>query len=246
MTKSEQINELVTALSLAQGEISGAVKESKNGFFKSSYADLAAVMDAIRKPFLNNGLSYSQTTRITDGGNTVLITTLFHKSGQLLSGEYPVGPTKNDPQSLGSAMTYARRYALSAIAGVAQVDDDGEAAMNRGAASSGGMESNNSNKKQKNNPHANDPLYQMADQDGHQLGSYVESGLGDYVMKFGKHKGTTFGTLGVESVRSYLSSLERLAKKDGKALSGDAKDFKDNAEAFIKANSPDFEESIPF
>ena len=126
--QSENINELASALSRAQSEIEGAVKDAQNPFFKSKYADLGSVMDAIRAPFSKNGLSYSQTTKITDNGNIVLVTALMHSSGQWISGEYPVKPMDEKPQSVGSAITYARRYALSAIAGVAQIDDDGNAA----------------------------------------------------------------------------------------------------------------------
>lgn len=125
MNKSEQINELAAALSLAQKEIEGAIKDTTNTFFKNKYADLSSVMDALRDPFSKNGLSYAQCSRVTDAGQLVLVTMLMHKSGQWISGEYPVRGVKDDPQALGSATTYARRYALSAICGVSQVDDDG-------------------------------------------------------------------------------------------------------------------------
>lgn len=131
MQKSEQINELAKALSNAQSEIEGAVKDAANSFFKSKYADLASVMDAIRKPFAKNGLSYVQSTRIEATGAVVLETILMHTSGQWTLGEYPVQGKDNTPQAIGSAMTYARRYSLSAMTGVAQIDDDAEAAMGR-------------------------------------------------------------------------------------------------------------------
>jgi hypothetical protein len=73
-----------------------------------------------------------QTTKAIEGGATALITTLAHTSGQFISGEYPLCPAKSDPQGQGSALTYARRYALSAILGiVTDEDDDAESAMNR-------------------------------------------------------------------------------------------------------------------
>lgn len=129
MQKSEQINELSKALCAAQSEIDGAIKDSTNPFFKSKYADLASVMEALKKPFQKNGLSFVQSSRVTETGNLVLVTMLLHSSGQWISGEYPVKGIKDDPQALGSATTYARRYALSAMCGVAQVDDDANAAM---------------------------------------------------------------------------------------------------------------------
>lgn len=132
MGQSEQINELATALSMAQSEITGAVKDAENPFFKSSYADLLSVWDAARVPLTKHGLCVVQTTDVaTPSGDIDLVTTLAHKSGQWISGRLPIMPVKKDPQGIGSAITYARRYALSAIVGIAQMDDDGEAASKR-------------------------------------------------------------------------------------------------------------------
>lgn len=134
MNQSEQINELTTALSKAQGVMSHAAKETENTFFKSKYATLAACLDAVREPLAANGLSVTQRTHIDSAGGIVLITTLWHSSGQFLSSEYPILPVKNDPQGLGSALTYARRYTLSSITGIAQDDDDGNVASGKAAA----------------------------------------------------------------------------------------------------------------
>ena len=131
MNKSETIGKLAEALSKAQGMMKGAIKDSENPFFKSVYADLASVWDACREPLSKNGLSVTQTTRIADNGEPVIITTLLHSSGEWMSGELLVKPVKADPQSVGSAITYGRRYALSAIVGIAPEDDDGEKAQGR-------------------------------------------------------------------------------------------------------------------
>ena len=130
---SEQINELATALAKAQGDLKGAKKDSKNPFFHSSYADLASVWDACREPLSKNGLSVVQTTDWVVGEEhcLLLLTTLLHSSGQWITGKLLIKPVKDDPQGLGSAITYARRYALSAIVGVAAEDDDAESAMGR-------------------------------------------------------------------------------------------------------------------
>lgn len=125
--KSEAINELAAALAIAQGQITGALKDSANPFFKSKYADLASVWDACREHLSKNGLAVIQTTREDIEGVTVE-TTLAHKSGQYISGLLRMFPKDKSPQAYGSAMTYARRYALAAIVGVAQVDDDANAA----------------------------------------------------------------------------------------------------------------------
>lgn len=130
--KSEQINELATALAKAQGQIEGAKKDTQNPFFKSKYADLASVWEAIRKPLSENGLSVVQTTRPPtkeEDNYMVLDTMLLHVSGQWISGSIPVIAKDQTPQAMGSAMTYARRYALAAIVGVYQEDDDANMAQ---------------------------------------------------------------------------------------------------------------------
>ena len=125
MIKSEQINELAAALSKAQSVIRGAVKDANNPFFKSQYADLTSVWDACRDALTKNGLSVIQCPEQSDTGGIAIETTLLHSSGQFITSRY-VMPVKNstDAQAVGSAITYARRYALSAMVGVAPADDD--------------------------------------------------------------------------------------------------------------------------
>lgn len=133
MIKSETINELATALSKAQGEMSAAKKDTTNPFFKSKYADLSSVWEAARGPLSKNGLSVVQTTNPTDGKSVELVTALLHSSGQWITGTMVMIPTKQDPQGLGSCITYMRRYALSAILGISQDDDDANATLTRTA-----------------------------------------------------------------------------------------------------------------
>jgi hypothetical protein len=128
MNRSESIKELATALSKAQGEFEHAKKDTDNPFFKSTYADLASVIDAAKKPLSANGLAVAQITDTDENGNISLETILMHTSGEWISGKYPIRPVKTDPQSMGSAITYARRYAFSAMTGIAADDDDGNAA----------------------------------------------------------------------------------------------------------------------
>lgn len=128
--QSESIAALAAALAKAQGEIKGAAKDTANPFFKSKYADLASVWEACRAELTKNGLSVIQTT--DDGGNGItVVTTLAHSSGEWIRGRLTMRPVKDDPQGVGSAITYARRYALAAIVGVAPEDDDGNAASGR-------------------------------------------------------------------------------------------------------------------
>ena len=128
--QSESIAALAAALSKAQADITGALKDSSNPFFKSKYADLASCWDACRKQLAANGLCVIQTTGMTDAG-LVLITTLAHSSGEWIVGYLPVAAKDSSPQAQGSGITYARRYALAAIVGLAQIDDDAEAAQAR-------------------------------------------------------------------------------------------------------------------
>lgn len=130
MQTSEQLNEISAALAKAQGEIVGALKDSANPFFKSKYADLASCWDACRLPLSKNGLSVVQGMQV-DAGSLYLITRLLHSSGQWISSMTPITPKDDTPQAMGSALTYARRYALTAMVGVAQVDDDANAASGR-------------------------------------------------------------------------------------------------------------------
>lgn len=125
--QSPKIDELAEALSAAQHEMGSAVKDAANPFFKSKYADLGAVVKAIKDPLSNYGLSYTQFP-IRNEQSAGVITVLMHKSGQWMRSQYTLPLNKFDAQSVGSCITYARRYALQAIAGVPSSDDDGNAA----------------------------------------------------------------------------------------------------------------------
>lgn len=129
MNKSESVAGLAAALAKAQGQMKGAIKDSANPFFKSKYADLASVVEAIRAAFSANGLSYIQTVEPSEKDEVRVETTLLHSSGEWIScGVLSLPVSKVDAQGYGSALTYARRYSLSAAVGVAPEDDDGNAA----------------------------------------------------------------------------------------------------------------------
>ncbi len=129
--QSEQIHDLVMALSIAQGELSPAEKSGKNPHFKSKYAGLADIWACCKAVLPKHGLAVIQTMEERDS-RLHLVTTLAHKSGQWIKSVLPIVTAKADAQSMGSAITYMRRYALSAIVGVvADDDDDGERSMSR-------------------------------------------------------------------------------------------------------------------
>lgn len=125
--RSTQWGDLMVALAKAQGEIEGAKKDSQNPHFKSSYADLASVWAAIREPLSKNGLAIMQWPRVTE--NAVEIETIVACGEQFISDVLWMPCGKMDAHGIGSAITYGRRYALMAVAGVAPEDDDGNGAV---------------------------------------------------------------------------------------------------------------------
>lgn len=133
MRTSNDIGELAAALAKAQGEIEGAHKDSANPFFKSKYADLASVWEACRVPLSKNGLAIVQLPR-ADGNAVTMETRLVHSSGQWIEGELTAVAKDEGPQSIGSTVTYLRRYMLQSVTGVAPEDDDGNAATDPGKA----------------------------------------------------------------------------------------------------------------
>lgn len=122
------IGDLAAALAKAQSQVTHAVKDELNPHFRSRYADLAGVWDACREALSSNGLSVVQMPTSADGRSVTVVTQIMHPSGQWMRSALTLLPTKADPQGIGSATTYARRYALAAMVGVAQDDDDGNAA----------------------------------------------------------------------------------------------------------------------
>jgi hypothetical protein len=124
---SEQIDLISAALSKAQNELENADKNAANPHFRSKYADLAEILNTVRPTLSKHGLAVSQHPAFAEG--MVHVTTLLsHTSGQWMQScvSSPIG--KADSQGVGSAITYLRRYSLAAVAGVAQEDDDGNAA----------------------------------------------------------------------------------------------------------------------
>jgi len=128
MNKSESIKELATALSKAQEEMTGAKKGKENPFYKSTYADLKAVIDCAKEALSNHGLSISQCP-LSHEGKAGVQTLLMHSSGEWIESTLLLACTKQDPQAMGSAITYARRYAYQSILGIPSEDDDGNKSM---------------------------------------------------------------------------------------------------------------------
>ena len=125
MTTSEQITDLAKAMSLFHSNIGKIKKDSTNPHFKNRYASLSAILETIKAPLAAAGLTFCQ---LPDDNDT-LTTVLIHiETGQYIQSSYALNAQKRDPQGIGSAITYARRYALSAILALDVDDDDGQAA----------------------------------------------------------------------------------------------------------------------
>ena len=122
--QSETIGAIAAALAKAQGAIKPAPMDRDNPFFKSRYATLTSLWESARAALSANGLSVVQTTDFAESGDLVLVTTLMHSSGEWVGSAYPVRAKDNTPQALGSALTYARRYAFGALVGLTSDDDD--------------------------------------------------------------------------------------------------------------------------
>ena len=129
MNHSESISNISAAMAKAFAKIENAEKNKSNPHFKSKFADLGSVIDAIKPALIENGLWFSQVSYDLDN-HAAIETVIIHSSGEYIScGLVSVPVSKADAQGFGSALTYARRYSLSAAFGVAPEDDDANAAV---------------------------------------------------------------------------------------------------------------------
>ena len=129
MRHSETLEKIAPALVKAQQEIEPAPKGAENPYFNSRYTTLTELWSTVREVLGKNGLSVVQVFEPSENGTILLGTTLLHESGEWIGGVLAVPVKKADPQAVGSAITYGRRYALAALLGVvSDEDDDGNAA----------------------------------------------------------------------------------------------------------------------
>lgn len=131
--QSEELKDLYTALSKAQGEYAPVNYNRENPYFKSQYADLDAIIKAVRPALTKYGLAFVQQMRFNPEGMTILHSRLTHSSGQWIESRARIIPPKNDIQTFGSTLTYHKRYAAISLLGVTishdMSDDDAEVAM---------------------------------------------------------------------------------------------------------------------
>jgi hypothetical protein len=219
--KSDSIKELATALSKAQSALHGAKKDSLNPHFKSKFASLESVWDAIREPLTTNGLAVCQTLDSDETIGTCLVTTLMHSSGEWIEGRRALHAAKNDPQGIGSATSYARRYDLMAIVGIAAEDDDGEAAMKTHrvvAPAPRPTQPVQSSRTMQPVPRT------QAESDALPPGEFYGN-PSEWVIDFGKFKGRRLGEVALEELVNYANWLENNAAQTGKAMGQSAVRF---------------------
>lgn len=124
MEKSGSLTKLAEALSKFQSQVSPVKKDASNPFYKSKYATLGGILEAIKQPLAHNGLSISQFPSSDQAELVSLKTVLMHTSGEYLIESFTMKPIKTDPQSVGSCIMYMRRYAIEAVLGIAREDED--------------------------------------------------------------------------------------------------------------------------
>lgn len=199
--QSETLVKIAPALVKAQAEMGVAYKDATNPHFRSRYADLTAIINASREALTNNGIAVLQRPYPNDKG-VQIETMLVHTSGEwICDGGLFLPASKLDPQGFGSAMTYARRYALAAMLGVIQDDDDGNAAAAKPVAVA----------KPAAAP-APTPAAQAADNAVQTLQAAFDATPVDaYTFTFGKHKGKSIQDVPGE----YLDWLLRQPAKEG-------------------------------
>jgi hypothetical protein len=158
MRTSETIAAIAPALVTAQSGIKAAIKNAKNPHFNSDYADLEAVIDAVKSALNGAGISILQGVSGDEGGRFVRVDTrLLHTSGEWIEDSCIVPTSKADAQGAGSAITYGRRYGLQSLVGLPAEDDDGNAASQAAKASSPTRQPRKPEQPQASKPASGDP-----------------------------------------------------------------------------------------
>lgn len=212
-TQSDDIQELVKSLIEVQDEIRDVEKASKGQVGQQVYwyANLESVIEATRVPFARNGLVVSQLSGVHEG-KMVLITLLMHSSGQWLKSVMPVMNERNTAQSLGSGLTYARRYSLAALAGVTQTDDDGEEASKPALKPSGA-------------PSPIKPA--LAAKEAYEI----------YVIPIGKYTGQTFDQIAIVELANYVAEIELASAQANKKPSAQQANMLSMAHKYLESKS---------
>lgn len=217
MNKSDTIATLAASLTQAQAKIGGAVKDAQNPFFKSSYADLGSVMSVCKGPLLEHGISVLQLVG-SDGNGGYLETVLLHESGEFISDRMKLVCAKqHDPQAMGSAISYARRYALQSALFIPAVDDDAEHAMTTTRALQKEDEDiqNRQTKREREQARVGHEEPQTAFQAAQQMMKDWRS----TAIHFGKNKGTQLGELNSRQLEWYANDWLEKKQESAKPVS---------------------------
>jgi hypothetical protein len=242
--QSNDLKEIAVALVELQSKIKPAPKKSENPYYHSRYADLTTVWDSVRDFLKPCGLAVIQTFSQSDINCINITTTLLHSSGQYLRGVLTLPILKPDPQAAGAAITYGRRYSLSAILGITfdEPDDDAETAMHR-------------DKKAEEWIKKDEKAYQQL-VDAEQPYSPLKKWQ-DVEIHFGKNKGVKLGDLSRQSLKWYRDEWEPRPKDDGTLWDSDVrladalKLYKadrdiDKAHEELKKNKQNESDYVPF
>jgi hypothetical protein len=200
---------------------------------KYAYADLADVIEAVKKPLAENNLAYFQLLKEGSENNWLLETTVMHWSGNAISSVYNLpNPANIRAQEFGSALTYARRYSLSAILGIAsEEDEDGQIAQNLKPTPPPKKKPKPQLPKLNPEPDQGDisdyvPEFDPNDQ-------FPDFNLGEYVVPFGIYQGRQLNQIDPERLRQYIQTIVKKAKDENKPIQGKVLDFINNVENYI-------------
>lgn len=222
MKTSNEISKITPALIKAQKSIKHAIKDAKNPHFKNNYATLESVIDATKEALLGVGIIVVQAHTTENN----LVTTLIHESGEYLSSIVPLMMKANDMQQLGSATTYARRYAIASMLNISQEDDDGNAASQ---------------------PQKEEKKFTPSAKPEAKPDSKIIPA--DYVVKVGKkYNGMILRNMLDNEIEGYIEYIKKGAADTNSPLRGDWKEFVEVATQYMNDKGPKDanDESLPF
>ena len=212
MKTSESIKELAAALCKFQAAVKDPAKDQNNPFFKSKYVALDGLLAAVRKPLADNGLSFLQMPSSSDGQVSVT-TLLMHTSGEWIEFDpFTLPVAKRDAQGVGSAVTYARRYSLSSILGVAwDDDDDGNSCSNHA-----GKSRQNGNQAQ--NRASQPPRQQSTQQPKQQKEPQSVKEYYDLTVEYARQHNAAMFILAILKEKFHKSKFDELTLVEAKAM----------------------------
>jgi hypothetical protein len=247
MEKSESIKELASALCKAQSVLSKAIKDSSNPHFRSKFANLESVWDAARSPLAENNLSVTQLLGSNPEGRAILTTMLIHSSGEYLQSTVILPIVKPGPQELGSCLTYSKRYALTALLGLAEtsLDDDAELAEGRpnfeqkraaipnkasGPTLAPAKEKISTQRNVVN--HAIQPSSNKKETTGPSIingfaSSEVSTEIDNYTINFGKWSGQKLRAVPLDQLNNYADYIYKLSQEKNEPLKPQVQGFID-------------------